>query len=83
MPNVQKSVENQRYWTKEKAEDKHDKTNLPLYEKCQNMHFFSGPYSVRIQENTVQKKLRIWKFFMQCTIIFIAFEESLSLNDLL
>ena len=56
MPNVQKSVENQRYWTKEKAEDKHDKTNLPLCEKCQNMHFFSGPYSVRIEENTDQKK---------------------------
>ena len=26
---------------------------------------FSGPYSVRIWENTEQKKLRIWKLFMQ------------------
>ena len=27
---------------------------------------FSGPYSVRMQENTDQKKLRIWTLFTQC-----------------
>ena len=27
---------------------------------------FSGPYSVRMRENTDQKKLRIWTLFTQC-----------------
>ena len=27
---------------------------------------FKSTYSVRIQENTDQKKLRIWKLIMQC-----------------
>ena len=27
---------------------------------------FSGPYSVQIQENTDEKKLRIWTLFTQC-----------------
>ena len=26
----------------------------------------SGPYSVQVQENTDQKKLRIWTLFTQC-----------------
>ena len=29
---------------------------------------FSSPYSVRIQENTDQKKLRIWTLFTQCNL---------------
>ena len=42
---------------------------LSLREKCQNIEFFSGPYflySDWIQENTDQKKLRIWTLFAQC-----------------
>ena len=30
-----------------------------------------SPYSVRIQENTVQKKLRIWTLFTQCIAYLI------------
>ena len=29
---------------------------------------FSGPYSVRMRENTDQKKLRIWTLFTQCKL---------------
>ena len=36
-----------------------------------------SPYSVWIQENTDQKKLRIWKLFTQCQLF------SLSLNQIL
>ena len=39
--------------------------SLTLREKCPNTEFFLVPiflYSVRIQENTDQKKLRIWHF---------------------
>ena len=36
-------------------------------------------YSVRIQENTDQKKLRIWTFFMQC----LAFNELTHLKQLI
>ena len=38
-----------------------------------------SPYSVRIQENTDQKKLRIWKFFTQCFFV----SSSTCLNFLL
>ena len=35
-------------------------------EKCRNTEFLrKPPYSVRIQENTDQKKLRIWTLFTQ------------------
>ena len=42
-------------------------------EKCPNIEFFLiliFLYSVRIQENTDQKKLRIWKRFAQCLLQF-------------
>ena len=54
---------------------------ISLCQKCPNQDFFSGlhfpvfglnrkhcisPYSVRIRENTDQKKLCIWKLFTQC-----------------
>ena len=51
---------------------------LTLREKCPNMEFFlvriSG-YSVRIQENTEQKKLRKknWTLFTQCNVLFLKF----------
>ena len=44
---------------------------LSLCEKFPNMEFFLVhifPHSVRMQENTDQKKLRIWKHFTQCVI---------------
>ena len=40
-----------------------------LCEKCPNTEFFLVcifPYSVRIRENTDQKKLRTWTIFTQC-----------------
>ena len=36
--------------------------------KASKYGVFSGLYSVRIQENTDQKKLGIWTLFTQCTI---------------
>ena len=58
--------------------------SLTLREKCPNTEFFLVPiflYSVRIQENTDQKKLRIWTLFTQCNAylkrdlyIFIVFD---------
>ena len=53
-----------------------DTTWRTLREKCPNTEVFSGPYfpvfglnteiySVRMQENTDQKKLRIWTIFTQ------------------
>ena len=42
---------------------------LSLCEKCPNTEFFLVhifPYSDRTQENTTQKKLRIWTLFTQC-----------------
>ena len=47
----------------------HLKLKLPLRGKCPNTDFFLARiflYSVRIQENTDQKKLRIWTLFTQC-----------------
>ena len=41
---------------------------LTLREKCPNTESFllcKSPYSVRIRENTDQKKLRIWTLFTQ------------------
>ena len=35
-------------------------------QKMSKYGVFSGPYSVRIRENTDQKKLRIWTLFTQC-----------------
>ena len=43
-----------------------------LYKNCPNTEFFLVRiflYSVRIQENTNQKKLRIWTLFTQCVRI--------------
>ena len=43
--------------------------SILLREKCLNTEFFplrKSPYSVRIQQNTDQKKLRIWTLFTQC-----------------
>ena len=61
---------------------------LPLRKKCPNTKFFlvriflysdwirrlrsKSPYPVRIQENTDQKKLRIWTLFTQCSLFLIA-----------
>ena len=45
------------------------KTSISLREKFPNTKFFLVRiylYSVRIQENTDQKKPRIWTLFMQC-----------------
>ena len=45
---------------------------LTLHEKCPNMEFFLCRiflYSVRIQENTDLRKLRIWKLFTQCQVV--------------
>ena len=42
-----------------------------LREKCPNTEFFLVCiflYSVRIQENTDQKRLRIWTLFTQCDV---------------
>ena len=42
---------------------------ISLREKCPNTEFFlvlDFLFSVRIQENTDQKNLRIWKLFTQC-----------------
>ena len=49
--------------------------DIPLREKCPNTEFFlvciftyllrKFPYSIRIWENTDQKKLRIWTLFKQ------------------
>ena len=47
---------------------------LTLHEKCPNTEFFLvlifphsiSPYSVRMRENTDQKKLCIWTLFTQC-----------------
>ena len=46
--------------------------NIPLREKCPNTEsflVFIFPYSVRIQGNTDQKKLRIWTLFTQCSLL--------------
>ena len=43
--------------------------SLTLYEKNPNTEFFLVRiflYSVRMLENTDQKKLRIWRLFTQC-----------------
>ena len=51
--------------------------NIKLLEKCPYTEFFlvriflysllcKSPYSVWVQDNTDQKKLRIWTFFKQC-----------------
>ena len=41
-----------------------------------------SPYSVRIQENTDQKKLRIWALFKQCIFILICQPQQITQNDL-
>ena len=57
--------------------------SIPRCENCPNAEFYcsvfscirteygdlrsKSPYSVRIQKNTDQKKLRIWTFFTHCT----------------
>ena len=46
---------------------------FPLREKCPNTEYFLVRillYSVRIQENMNQKKLRIWTLFTQCPFLF-------------
>ena len=65
---------------------KWSKIRTSLREKCLNTEFFllriflysyfpvlgltKFPYSAQIQENTDQKKLRIWTFFTQCGFAF-------------
>ena len=52
---------------------------FPLREKCPNTEFFLVSiflYSIRIQENTDQKKLRIWTFFTQCCFYFTRLKAS-------
>ena len=57
---------------------------LSLREKCPNTEFFLvrifpqsdwirsiSPYSVRMRENTDQKNLCIWTFFMQCVFALL------------
>ena len=54
----------------------HTKT---LRENCPNTEFFLVCiflYSVQIQENTDQEKLRIWTFFMQWELLLIRTEDS-------
>ena len=68
-----------------------------LREKCPNTEFFLvrifpysdwirgdsiSPYSVRIHENTYQKKLRIWTLYTQClfSISWILFFQILNFN---
>ena len=51
------------------------KVSLPLRGKCPNTELLDTPYSVRMRENTAQKKLRIWKLFTQCSILEKIFAE--------
>ena len=47
----------------------HNLLRATLHEKCPNTELFLDRiflYSARIQENTDQKKLRIWTLFTQC-----------------
>ena len=37
---------------------------------------FSGPYSVRMRENTDQKKFRFWKHFTQWTLSWVCFNST-------
>ena len=49
-----------------------------LREKCPKYGVFSGPYSVRMRENTDQKKLCIWTLFTQCICLYQEiFDESI------
>ena len=58
---------------------------MTLREKCPDTEFFLVrifPYSVRMRENTDQRKLRIWTLFMQCGLLlgnttFLECENSL------
>ena len=46
--------------------------SMTLREKCPNTDFFLVRiflYSVQIQENADQKKLRIWQLFTQCEVV--------------
>ena len=59
--------------------------SVTLCEKCPSTEFFLvrvfprsrishiriSPYSVRMRENTDQKKLRIWTLFTQCKILWL------------
>ena len=48
------------------------KVSLPLREKCPNTELLDTPYSVRMRENTAQKKLRIWTLDVVCYATFRA-----------
>ena len=52
-----------------------------LREKCGNTEVFSGAYSVRMRENTEQKKFRIWTLFTQCLDIWV-FDNTIFFDDL-
>ena len=41
---------------------------FPVFGSNTDIYGRKSPYSVRIQENTDQKKLRIWTLFTQCTV---------------
>ena len=50
----------------------HTLRNVTLREKCLNTEFFLVRiflYSVQIEENTDQKKLRIWTLFTYCNVV--------------
>ena len=52
--------------------------NLPLREKCPNTELFLVRiflFSDWIQENTDQKKLRIWTLFTQCSYKLVSYEK--------
>ena len=52
---------------------------LLLREKCPNTEFFL----VRMRENMDQKKLRVWKLFRQCVVIYpIASSESSQTSEI-
>ena len=52
-----------------------------LCAKCGNTEVFSGAYSVRMRENTEQKKFRIWTLFTQCLDIWV-FDNTIFFDDL-
>ena len=52
--------------------------NLTTAWKVSNYWVFSGPYLVRMRENTYQKELRIWTLFMQWTFFVTLMKVSLT-----
>ena len=66
-----RTVKSVRLRGSENLNDNEKTVNDTLREKCPNTEFFLVRiflYSVRIQENTDHKKLRIWTLFTQCIL---------------